>query len=524
VISGVGLALLNVWLTSKGSNTSGTPLGWILDHWPLAFAGGTLLVVLTGVVYHFSRPAPARALPTPRDRLALIRRLSNEYHRQQAQSLQEAAVKSLEEQEPAAVTPSSASLVSWRMDVPGKAPLAAPTPIVQAYDWASAGLLILGDPGVGKSTLLLELAFGLLTRAEQDITQPIPVLVNLSSWALNKPPLTTWLEEQLYLMYGIPRHLSHAWIERNELLLLLDGLDEMEPSARSTCIASINDYRDQAKHVVSLVACSRRDEYLAQEKRLQWLATVEVQRLTLERVEGYLKGVGKPLAVVQAALQSNAILRELVITPLLLSMVLLAYQGKTVEDLPHLSSAEEQQRQVFEDYVKRRLKQEAPRWHQHTQQWLIWLAQRMQEHDNQTEFYLERLQPDWLPKRQRAFYQRSIRLGGVLVFGLIFGLYNGLYYGLVGVLVSGLAGGLFFGLFFGLVFGLGATLQHYTLRFWLARSGVFPWRAVPFLEDATERKLLQSVSGGYRFIHPLFREYFADLGTSTSVQSHSSSP
>jgi hypothetical protein len=52
-------------------------------------------------------------------------------------------------------------------------------------------------------------------------------------------------------------------------------------------------------------------------------------------------------------------------------------------------------------------------------------------------------------------------------------------------------------------------VQHYTLRFWLARGGTFPWRAVPFLEETTERKLLQSVGGGYRFIHPLFQDYFA---------------
>src|SRR5437764_1487467 len=139
------------------------------------------------MVDYLGRPvaSPARALPTPQDRRELIRRLGDEYRRQQTQSLQKAAMKSLEGREPAAVTLSSASLVPWRIDAPGKASLAAPTPIVQAYEQARTGLLILGAPGVGKSTLLLELALGLLTRAEQDEEQPIPVLVNLSSWALN---------------------------------------------------------------------------------------------------------------------------------------------------------------------------------------------------------------------------------------------------------------------------------------------------------------------------------------------------
>ena len=42
-----------------------------------------------------------------------------------------------------------------------------------------------------------------------------------------------------------------------------------------------------------------------------------------------------------------------------------------------------------------------------------------------------------------------------------------------------------------------------------------PLRYVRFLEEATERILLQRVGGGYRFIHPLFQEYFVSLGTVT---------
>lgn len=63
----------------------------------------------------------------------------------------------------------------------------------------------------------------------------------------------------------------------------------------------------------------------------------------------------------------------------------------------------------------------------------------------------------------------------------------------------------------GLAGGLGATMQHYTLRFWLWRTHYFPWKAVPFLEDATTRILLRRVGGGYSFVHRLILDYFADL-------------
>lgn len=61
-------------------------------------------------------------------------------------------------------------------------------------------------------------------------------------------------------------------------------------------------------------------------------------------------------------------------------------------------------------------------------------------------------------------------------------------------------------------------LRHYIIRWLLARSHRFPWRAQAFLDDATARILLQRVGGGYRFMHRLLLDYFADLEmTSPSV-------
>ncbi len=56
------------------------------------------------------------------------------------------------------------------------------------YDEADGALLILGEPGSGKTTLLLELARDLLDRAEQDETHRMPVVFNLSSWAVKQQP------------------------------------------------------------------------------------------------------------------------------------------------------------------------------------------------------------------------------------------------------------------------------------------------------------------------------------------------
>src|SRR5581483_8751054 len=66
--------------------------------------------------------------------------------------------------------------------VPDRA-LAPGTAALQVADELGGAVLILGEPGAGKTTTLLELARDAIVRAEQDPSQPIPVVFNLSSWS-----------------------------------------------------------------------------------------------------------------------------------------------------------------------------------------------------------------------------------------------------------------------------------------------------------------------------------------------------
>jgi predicted NACHT family NTPase len=67
-------------------------------------------------------------------------------------------------------------------------PLPPETTIIEVYHCPDINgrLLILGDPGSGKSTNLYKLAQELVIRAKDDINQPIPILFNLSSRAGRK--------------------------------------------------------------------------------------------------------------------------------------------------------------------------------------------------------------------------------------------------------------------------------------------------------------------------------------------------
>jgi TIR domain/NACHT domain len=321
-------------------------------------------------------------------------------------------------------------------------PLPAGIHITQVYDDADGELLILGEPGAGKTTLLLDLARDLLVRAEKHETHPIPVLFNLSSWAEKRQSLTLWLVEELYMKYQIPHKVGQMWIETDQIVLLLDGLDEVASAARSTCIDMINAYR-QEHDLASVVVCSRSAEYLAQAMQMLLHRAVIVQPLTMQQINEYLSIAGEKLEGVRVILHEDKELQELATTPLMLSVLAMAYQGKAAAEVVTTGTTGTQRQQIFEAYVKRMLKHRGvPRYTQkQTKYWLSWLGQQMLHHDL-TGFSKRQITPDWLPSHQTQQLYHSVTRGLHFAFiglvGLVIGSIVGLAFGHLAGLIAGL--------------------------------------------------------------------------------------
>jgi DNA polymerase III delta prime subunit len=337
-------------------------------------------------------------------------------------------------------------------------------------------LLILGSPGSGKTTMLLELARTLIERAQQEETHPIPVVFNLSSWAEKQPPLADWLVEELNARYDVPRKVGQAWIDHDQVLPLLDGLDEVRQDARDACVAAINAYRKE-HDMVGMVVCSRVADYAALTAKLKLRGAIMVQPLTPEQVATYFARLQANTTAMQMAYDrlwrdavenDDTTEQQLLKTPLMLSIITLTYAEQVAAPVDSLSI-----RDLFSTYVEEMLKRRGKSTDytpEQTKHWLSWLAGRMVEH-GQIVFYLEEMQPDWL-KKQRWLYhllvgmvggQGSIRLtetlrwswrkardnlvGGlrsfyfeVLLFGLYSGLALGIEYETVFGVVVGVAG------------------------------------------------------------------------------------
>ncbi|MER5197348.1 NACHT domain-containing protein [Streptomyces sp. NPDC002755] len=116
-------------------------------------------------------------------------------------------------------------------------------------------LVILGEPGAGKSVLLVRLLQDLIAR--RTAGDPVPVLFSLASWD-PRQPLKTWMAGQLRrahpglataappsfaLMHAIdgqPGDLAMYLLNAGRILPLLDGFDELPPARHVTALDTLN--------------------------------------------------------------------------------------------------------------------------------------------------------------------------------------------------------------------------------------------------------------------------------------------
>ncbi len=326
------------------------------------------------------------------------------------------------------------------------------------------GLLIVGEPGAGKTVLLLKVALNLLGNTNLKEKEPFPVIFNLASWNKDYANFGEWLKAMLVSGNGLSKDFAERLLREKRFILLLDGLDELarnEEDAeadqkRAACLESLNNYLDGEKTVI----CCRIDEFAAMQKNTAQDAPVsaKIKVLNLTEVEifkalGHAQTNPKHHASAKnvselIAKDENAALRKILCTPFYFTIALeVFYKRLSAEtNLPH--DEKELGTYLIEKYVERKLdKTSNPNNFdkEKTKKWLKWLAELMEKETKQLiTFELADLHPADLTKRW--FFGGVVGLFVGLLVGLVGGLVFGLVFGLIGGLVFGLVGGLIFGL------------------------------------------------------------------------------
>ncbi len=332
---------------------------------------------------------------------------------------------------PLTITPYPQAVAHPWQDVLGTAvaePAIPSLPDCLAYYQESNGsLLILGAAGAGKTLSLIQLARDLIeTRIA---TGPLPIILNLSTWAESQTAIGDWVVEELITKYQIPHKFGRQWLEAGRLILLLDGLDELPETQRPHCITAINQLREQ-QGLNSIVVCCRQLAYEQTNHKLNLNRAVLIQPLDKKQIVSSLESLAAPPALLTFLDQHEAIL-EMSQSPLTLSILTAAYDVELERALTLTGPVATQtaaqtttavSQQLFTAYVRhmfQRRRQPDDRDQQQAVTQLTWLARQMQAH-NQTIFLVESIQPSWLPTEYwRWFYMLFSRIVGGIAFGFV---------------------------------------------------------------------------------------------------------
>ncbi|NDJ51660.1 MAG: hypothetical protein GYB68_01085 [Chloroflexi bacterium] len=196
--------------------------------------------------------------------------------------------------------------------------------------------------------------------------------------------------------------------------------------------------------------------------------------LPLVQVQRIIGQVAEALAAAHEAkvIQQDQQLHELAHSPLMLSVMIMAYRGSTSEDVPDYAETEVQRGHLFETYVQRMIQrhtEDSPYAPDVIRETLGWLAKNMRSH-GQSIFRVEDLQPSWLGTDGPPLFARAYGAAGILLGTLLWVLTtvviaspDGMLFSPEAALVllaSGLAGGT-------MGWGLTATGDNYD-RWWVS--------------------------------------------------------
>jgi len=324
-------------------------------------------------------------------------------------------------------------------------------------------LLVLGQPGAGKTVLLVRLMLDLLARRQPG--GPVPVLAPLASWDPTAGQgFYGWLESRLVADHpglanpapGDSRvRRARALLDAGLVLPVLDGLDEIPDALRDRALAGIND----ALRPGPVVLSARTEPYRLTAARLAGAAVIELLPLDTTVIAGYLRmTAGGPVAArwdpVLATLTGSTpppVARALA-TPLMTALARSVYNPRPGEHTgtlpnpaelldPHrFPTRERVEQHLFDAYLPAAYRphpdpaRRCPWPAANAQRWLAFLAHHLQRPPTTPDIAWWQLPAALSPDRHWPYI---FGLAGGLAAGLGFWLVLGLHSGLVAGLIAG---------------------------------------------------------------------------------------
>lgn len=247
-------------------------------------------------------------------------------------------------------------------------------------------LVVLGEPGAGKTTLVLLYVLAAIDAAGPD--DPVPVLLSVAGWN-PRERIEDWVVRRLAEDY--PQVASRggevAWrlVQDQQVVPVLDGLDEMPRGLLGEALQELD--RAVGSGMRMLLTC-RSDEFeaaVAEVGALSRAAVVEIEAVPADDVAVYLAqrevaGTQRWVPVVQTMRQHpDGPLATALSTPLMISLARRVYRapGTSPSELAELPTAPAVQDHLLGRFLP--TVYSTPRAAARAEQWLAFLAHHLRE-------------------------------------------------------------------------------------------------------------------------------------------------
>lgn len=262
-----------------------------------------------------------------------------------------------------------AQLIDENEPDPAPEDMQAFTRFADAFEFYGGRVLLLGEPGAGKTVTLMAHTRNAAAARLDDPDAPLPLYHNVAFWdAENQTPLDEWFAES----YGdlLPLDAVQREISAGRVLFLLDGLDELggkreNPDTkerydpRKRFMVSVGAIHESPLPNRAIITCRVKD-YKDIGQKIALSGAVTLHPLTDDQMREYLR----EMPDLWAALEADDELREVARTPLLLSLFADGYKENAADaaQLRDLRTSPGDLRdKIFETYGHKRYEREKRR-------------------------------------------------------------------------------------------------------------------------------------------------------------------
>jgi hypothetical protein len=296
-----------------------------------------------------------------------------------------------------------------------------------AFRESKRRLALIAPAGAGKTIALLQLLQLLLQDRTPGSGDPVPIVLDATSWKDNQT-ISDWILHELARLYGARPRTAKEFMDNKRLTYLIDGIDQIGMRSRSAddqqnlvnvdpglcrrwarCVQEFLEDGDWsvAQRTPIILCC--REERVSDFHELLNAGTFQTVIVKSPELADLVATVRADATVVGFAdeLEQNGQLAHMAKVPLFLQMLMSVFRGgspyRPLANVPE----REQINELISSYVELRLAAEVPNLRDvrftipQVRHWLTWLSQ----HQNRSPFLIELMQPEMLSRRDGFLYR-----------------------------------------------------------------------------------------------------------------------